>query len=507
MIMRQQKYIRMLLLLTLLCSIMGCGAEKPKVEEKTKNETCQDAKVQESDEMREEREEKSVDFPFGWGEEDYSLTLSLKGETGEYELRLYDENKEILQQISCGKLKEPIEFSYDGLIGWHDLEIFPADSPVGLYFRRDGEKFSEEAIEIPRYEEVLWPSAMLVIEDEDTRQVKRIYQINEEQRYTEEIRRWTLQKDMGELEIWDDLDGQSLFEGIVTLNDEGILTNQEYYDMLFLDDLYVRLAYPEEMVIPVWIDEPRTESTEDSLEIEPFENVRAAIFGDNGHTGEYKSRETLLSDFGVKNCEPMYQYYDRHQNLRLELYKDEGTEAFCGIVYEYSFDNNQEKWASMYGFTISSAKKRKWTKEDIFFTGSVYGDDVTKYVDNPEEIKEYTPDGNLDYYCCKGMTEREVDGEMAYVLSPVLKINYIYRDDGTLFYKSYWHDPLFFSTTLSSLESYYDEKGRILYESGYITHGELEYYYIYKDQGEKPAYCLCLDYAGGYAIPDFVQYD
>ena len=138
MIIRQQKNIRMLLLLMLLCGIMGCGAEKPKVEEKTENETWQDVKVQESDEMREEREEKSIDFPFGWGEEDYSLTLSLKGETGEYELRLYDENKEILQQISCGKLKEPIEFFYDGLISWHDLEIFTADSPVGLYFRWDG---------------------------------------------------------------------------------------------------------------------------------------------------------------------------------------------------------------------------------------------------------------------------------------------------------------------------------------------------------------------------------
>lgn len=481
MIIRQQKNIKMLLLLTLLCGIMGCGTKKPKVEEKTENETCQDAKVQESDEMREEREEKSVDFPFGWGEEDYSLTLSLKGETGEYELRLYDENKEILQQISCGKLKEPIEFSYDGILGWKDLEIFPADSSVGVYFQWDGERFSEEAIEIPRYEKVLWPEALLVIEDEDTRQVKRICQINEGQKCTEEIRRWTLQKDTGELEIWDDLDGQSLFDGIVTLNDEGILTNQEYYDMLFSDDLYVRSDYSEERVILAWSDEP--------LSVE-----------------EYKSREALLSDFGVKDCEPMYQYYDRRQNLRLELYKDEATEAFCGIVYEYRFDDNQEKWADMYGFTRNSVRKCKWTKEDVFFTGLVSGEDATTYVGNPEEIKEYTPDGNLDYYCCQGMTEREVDGEMAYVLSPVLKINYIYRDDGTLFYKSYWHDQ-HFDTTLSSLESYYDENGRILYESGYITHGELEYFYIYEDQGKKPAYCLILDWGGGYVIPDIVQYD
>ena len=57
-----------------------------------------------------------------------------------------------------------------------------------------------------------------------------------------------------------------------------------------------------------------------------------------------------------------------------------------------------------------------------------------------------------------------------------------------------------------SLESYYDERGRVIYESGYITHGELEYFYIYGDEGEKPQYLLTVDYGGGYAVPDMKRY-
>ena len=33
--------------------------------------------------------------------------------------------------------------------------------------------------------------------------------------------------------------------------------------------------------------------------------------------------------------------------------------------------------------------------------------------------------------------------------------------------------------------------------AGYITHGSLEYYYIYEESDMEPAYCLELDHNGG----------
>ena len=490
--------MKILILLILLQCLTGCGREDVRAQK--------EAGVQETDIMKETisfEKEIPVDFPFQGEARLYSLVLA-EAAGGEYELRLYDEAGEILQQISCGILAEPIQFSYDALCGWSDLEIFPADSSTGLFFGWDGQRFSENAIEIPKYTEIR-ENAMLTTEEENTYQIKKIYQINEEQKCVEEVCRWQLQKATGALEIWNYLDHQSLFEGVVPFNEDGSLVNQEYYDMLFWDSLYLRRDCPEETTVKTWIAEPRTESTEESEKIESFEYIQKEVFGNEGHTGEYESRDALLADFGFKDSAPMYQYYDRYHNLQLELYMDEASEQFYGIVYKYYMNGKGEKWAQMYGYTINTVQKREWAGEDAFSMKTVYGD--ADYVKDYEEIIEYTPVGLPDYFCYQGVMERETEpGELSKVLCTVVEINYIYRDDGTLFCRDYWHDSYVFGSTLCNLNSFYDENGRVTYENGYITHGELEYYYIYGDEGEKPLYCLALDHNAGYVIPDMIRY-
>ncbi|MDE7113301.1 MAG: hypothetical protein K2O57_03845, partial [Acetatifactor sp.] len=314
-------------------------------------------------------------------------------------------------------------------------------------------------------------------------------------------------KDTGALEIWNYPDDQILFKGIVTLNEEGIPENEEYFDMLFWDGIYSRWDYPEETTVPVWIDEPRTESTKESEGIERFENIQKIVFGNDGHTGECESREVLLEDYGFEDSTPMYQYYDLYHNLRLELYMDEATEQFCGIAYAYYIDDEKGKWAKMYGFTVNTVLEQEWAGADAFSMKTVYGDEGTDYTKNYEEIIEYTSNGLPDYFCYQGVVEaRGENGETPKELSTVVEIDYIYRDDGTLFYRQYWHDPMEFGTTLCSLNSFYDERGRVVYENGYITHGKLEYYYIYENEEEKPAYCLILDHNVGYTIPNIVRY-
>lgn len=452
-----------------------------------------------------------IDFPFSGETRDYSLVLVTKGEpdgesNGDSELRLYDETGEILQQISCGVLAEPIRFSYDGLCGWSDLEIFPAHSSTGLCFGWADGRFSENAIEIPKYTEVRGSSMFTAVE-ENTYQEKKIWKVNKRQECVEEIRGWQLQKDTGALEIWNYSDDQILFKGIVTLNEEGIPENEEYFDMLFWDGIYSRWDYPEETAVPVWIDEPRTESTKESEGIERFENIQKIVFGNDGHTGECESREVLLEDYGFEDSTPMYQYYDLYHNLRLELYMDETSEQFCGIAYEYYIDDEKGKWAKMYGFTVNTVLEQEWAGADAFSMKTVYGDEGTDYTKDYEEIIEYTSNGLPDYFCYQGVVEaRGENGETPKELSTVVEIDYIYRDDGTLFYRQYWHDPMEFGTTLCSLNSFYDERGRVVYENGYITHGKLEYYYIYENEEEKPAYCLILDHNVGYTIPNIIRY-
>lgn len=519
---------KMLILLLLLLSLTGCGTEEserpeaeipekselPKTDKKAENiEASGESNEPETDiipEITPAIREIPVDFPF-YKADSYSLTLAqLKEPDGEYELRFYDEEGNILQQISCGSLAEPIEFHCDVLYGgsMRDLEIFPADCDTGLFFewRWDSNRFSETPIEIPKYVEKRYRS-MLTVDENDICQVKKIYQLNQEKQRVDESRLWELQKDTGMLKIWDDFEKQSLFEGIVSLDEEGKPVNQEYYDTLFWEERY----FPKDglkgsTMIYAWIDELRTESTEASEGLEGFEWAQREVFGNDGYGEKYESREDFLAEFGFSDCVPMFQYYDRYHNLQLELFEDETSDRFCGITYDYCFDNERKKYTSMSGFTINTVQERNRVEEDPFSTKTVYGDNAAEYVDDAEEIIEYTPSGKPDYFRVEGWKEQEVDEEIENALTTVLDINYVYRDDGTLFCRDYWHDSCFFGSTLCTLQSFYDERGRVIYEDGYITHGSLEYYYIYGGKGKKPTYCLVLDNNLGYVIPGLIRF-
>lgn len=321
---------------------------------------------------------------------------------------------------------------------------------------------------------------MLTVEENDMCQIKKIYQLNKEKQCVDESRFWELKKDTGALKIRDNFEKQSLFEGIVSLNKEGNPANEEYYDMLFWEDRYfLSDGLKDSTAMSAWIDEPRAESSGEPEGLEGFEWAQREVFGNDGHGDEYESREDFLAKFGFLDSVPVFQYYNRYHNLQLELYWDEFSDHFCGISYEYSFDNERKKFTGMYGFTINTVQEQVWVEKDPFCTKTVYGDSAADYVSDAEEIIEYTLSGKPDYFRIEGWKEREVDEEIKNALTTVLEINYVYRDDGTLFRKDYWHDPYSFGSTLCSLESYYDEKGRLVYENGYITHGSLEYYYIY----------------------------
>lgn len=124
-------------------------------------------------------------------------------------------------------------------------------------------------------------------------------------------------------------------------------------------------------------------------------------------------------------------------------------------------------------------------------------------MDDYEETIEYTPSGKPDYYLSQGVTD-DFSDEAETI--KVIEISHVYRDDDTLFYREYWHNPNLFGSTLCYLESFYDESERVIYEKGYITHGNLEYYYIYEDEGRTPVYCLIIDDNLGYKIAELVQY-
>ncbi|MBD5523264.1 MAG: hypothetical protein HDR04_02350 [Lachnospiraceae bacterium] len=164
------------------------------------------------------------------------LVVCVDESAGKYELRLYDKDKNIVQQIPCGELTEPVRFSYDDLTFDYcdDLVIFSDGSQSGLLFISDygiidqGRLFQNEAVEIPVYNECTL-NGFLVFDENETCRTKTLYQINKGNKGSVAIRRLALQKEEAALEIWDCLDDRSIFEGEVSFQEDGSPVNEEYY--------------------------------------------------------------------------------------------------------------------------------------------------------------------------------------------------------------------------------------------------------------------------------------
>lgn len=453
-----------------------------------------------------------IDFPFFLNSEgmpEYTLVLATPFMAdADYELRLRDSEGVLLQRISCGFLQEPVTFFYDGLkYAYHTgLEIFSAGSQTGLFFTWDNEKlFSQKAVEIPRYEEVRNPWFVGSVED-GSLLVKTIYQVNEAKERTERLRCWRMDRSNGALQIWDYLEDQAVFEGKVALDGDGNPVNQAYYDYLFWESIPLILDYSPNPTIATWVMRSESVSREPSpaSEESSFERIQGQLFGNTGETTEYESRQALLTDFGFWNKEPMYRYFDRYGNLQLEFYLDENTQKGCGIAYQYRFMDNLEKITSLQGFTIDGIAELEAYEKDPFAIKSVYGTDGAETADYTEHFV-YAEDGRLLQYSSEDSIDwlRDADD---YYKEKILSLDFIYRDDGTLFCRKYWHNSYIFGSTYTGMRSYYDEMERLVYENAYITHGSLEYYYIYEKDDTQPSYFLFLDYNMEYAIPELVRY-
>ena len=456
-----------------------------------------------------------IDFPFPWTQnefyEDAVLILVCVDESaGTYELRLYDKDKNMVQQIPCGKLTEPVSFFYDDLASdyYADLEIFSDGSQSGLLFVSDygainnGKLFWNEAVEIPVYDECA-SGGFLVFEENEICRTETLYHINKGNKSLVEVRRLTLQKEDAALEIWNCLDERSIFEGEISLQEDGSPINEEYYQYLFRKGVYYLRPASDDSTIPVWVSE--TEKAGESGEQNGFEWAQEVVWGNTGHQAEYENRRTFLADFGFADKEPFYQYYDYIGNLKLELYLDEASGKVCGLIYGYTYNYQMEKQESAYGFAFDAVYQGEWETADPYSLTTVFGSTGEDEGREYEEIIEYTEDGKIDYYKSMAFVDW-IGPEEKEEKDTLLEINYIYWDDGTLYCRNYHHNSTVFETTSCSRDSYYDELGRVVYESSYITHGSVYEYYIYDDGGKEPKYYLYLDDNLGYCIPTLVRF-
>ena len=219
----------------------------------------------------------------------------------------------------------------------------------------------------------------------------------------------------------------------------------------------------------------------------------------------YMDETSFLSQYGFAESTPFYVYALPDGNIRLTLYYDEQTGLGCGIRY-FERDPSDMMSSGLCGFTFVGMTDETdlWSdglSVDYTKFKSVDGDNGSDYVSAYEENKEYNDAGKVIHFDSSGFYEVG-DEEPSYVLW----MDYEYDENGLLQHRQYYHNPRIFGTWYQTWDSYFDELGRLEHEYIYITHGWMDYYYIYSDESTQPSYCLFLDDNMGWWMPEFVKY-
>lgn len=220
----------------------------------------------------------------------------------------------------------------------------------------------------------------------------------------------------------------------------------------------------------------------------------------------YLDREMFLGEWGFDGQEPYFEYFTEDGALQLELFYDSDFGVGCGLQYDSGGDMEPE------GFLFNGSGNYRYFMD--FMAGAGIGTDQYSFLSfeggdgreearNYEESAIYGENGRLVRYTSQGwipwLTEKEE-------IQKILEIQWSYREDGTLRERSYHHNDMVFGTWYSSRQSYYDEKERLVHEHCYVTHGSVDYYYIYAGEEEAPIYCLILDHNTGLLCAELLEY-
>lgn len=205
---------------------------------------------------------------------------------------------------------------------------------------------------------------------------------------------------------------------------------------------------------------------------------------------------------GAAEAEPFYIFYGKESawmnaegKVQLELYYNEAAGIMCGIRYIYSQEDSGEPQVSMKGFAdldISVFDEWDYSGEAVFSVQK-NGSDGSESVEDYEEMYTYNEAGQPVHFESTGTIDWLQEEPEP---STIIQIDFSYQADGTLSQKDCYYNPHIFGTTEATAHEYFDEKQRLVYSHSYITHGSLECYCIYSDDGDIPMYILHLDDTG-----------
>lgn len=313
---------------------------------------------------------------------------------------------------------------------------------------------------------------------------KTLYQVDDQTKDIVPLRSYALNREEKTLEIRDELRHRVLFSDKILLDADGNPENEEYFDCFFGSLSYI--TKPEE-------PDPNVDCEEGIPVFIAEHDEYGYIYS---HAVYYPDREALLAAYGFEGRMPFYQYRDAWGDLKTELYFDPATETGCGFYYSYDFYPGQEQIIT--GYVFQGIEEQAWEVYPPYLLKNRYGETGKEWPEDEgvlsyQEDCRYRTDGRLEYFCAGGLADFNGDGPEETVF---LELDFVYRDDGTLACRNYFHNTWMWGTSYSSGTYLYDEKERLLCETLYVTHGGEAFYYIYEDDSSTPAYALMLDNCG-----------
>ncbi len=127
-------------------------------------------------------------------------------------------------------------------------------------------------------------------------------------------------------------------------------------------------------------------------------------------------------------------------------------------------------------------------ENDIFEPDDIHSQSVFSY---DKKCRLDKIEGTLSQSDLKNYFSEEEIAEIN--CADISEIDLNYQENGMLEKVIYQHAPKVYGTTGHAGRVYYDEQGRMVYESSYITHGATEYFYIYHEEEKTPWACICID--------------
>lgn len=221
---------------------------------------------------------------------------------------------------------------------------------------------------------------------------------------------------------------------------------------------------------------------------------------------EYAGRTAFLEEYGFDGNDPLLEYVREDGEQQLELYYNKGKGIGCGIWYGFASQTEPR------GFLFNGSGNYRYYLDFMRWAGletdpydvlSVEGDNGKEWVEDYQESAAYREDGRLAHYSSQGVFNNLMEEKETQAL---LEIDWSYREDGTLWKRDYWHNDRMFGTWYCSRQSYYDERERLVYEHCYITHGSLDFYYIYEGDEAEPVYCLLIDHNPNMPCAELLEY-